>query len=90
MESAIIGLSVIIIAWILQLIYSWNGKREIKKRFLVMYSLGVCLLIIDSYINDATLTGIFNLASLVVALLVLIRISASPSVKKISPKKRKR
>jgi membrane-bound ClpP family serine protease len=85
METAIIGLSVIILGWIIQLVYSWKGKKEIQRNFLILYSLGVALLIIDCYLNDLKWTGIFNTVSLMVALIVLIKIS---SVSKEVTKKR--
>lgn len=86
MESSIIGLTVIIIAWILQLIYSWKGKDSLSKNFLVIYAIGTALLIIDCYLNSLKWTGIFNTIILMFSLIVLIKVSA----KKSEAKKRKR
>lgn len=94
-SSALIGLGVIIIAWIIQLAYSWKGNSQIKKRFLIIYAIGVALLIIDSYVNDSYLTdvAVFNLISLILAMIVLIRIGSKKSgtsTKSRSVKKRRR
>lgn len=90
MESAIIGLGVIGLAWILQLVYSWRGKKEIQNKFLIIYSIGTALLIIDCYLNDLRWTGIFNTIVLMLSLIILIRVSSKNDekvVKKISRKR---
>jgi hypothetical protein len=91
-ESAVLGLSVLTLGWIIQLIYSWNGKTEIKKRFLILYGLGVALLVIDSYINELMYTMTVDFICLVVVMLVLIRISprkARPARAKSRVKRRR-
>jgi len=75
MESAMIGLGVIAIAWILQLVYSWRGKKDIQTKFLIIYAIGTALLIIDCYLNDFRWTGIFNTIVLMLSLILLIKIS---------------
>lgn len=81
-QSSLIGLSLIIISWILLLIYMGNGI--LRKRFLIMYALGTAFLIIDSLIYDNILVGIFNLIILGLACSVLIKLG-----KKIKPVKNK-
>jgi len=76
MESAMIGLGVIAIAWILQLVYSWKGKKDIQSKFLIVYAIGTALLIIDCYLNDFRWTGIFNTIVLMLSLILLIRIGS--------------
>ena len=76
MESAILGLAVIIIAWIFQLVYSWKGKKEIQSKFLTIYAIGSALLIIDCYLNELKWTGIFNTVILMLSLIVLIKVTA--------------
>ena len=90
MESAIIGLSVIIIGWIIQLMNSWNGDREIKKRFLILYGVGAALLIIDAYINQLTYTAFFNLVVLVLVMATLIRIGSVRSKSYVSRSAKKK
>jgi hypothetical protein len=89
-ENAVFGLSVLTLGWIIQLIYSWSGRTEIKKRFLILYGLGVALLVIDSYIVGTMYTMTVNFITLVVVMLLLIRISpkkSSPA--KTKPKRRR-
>lgn len=74
-ESAVLGLSILTLGWIIQLIYSWNGGTEIKKRFLVLYGLGTALLVIDSYVTGMMYTMTVNFICLVVVMLVLMRVS---------------
>lgn len=81
MESAMIGLGVISIAWILQLVYSWRGKKDIQTKFLIIYAIGTSLLIIDCYLNDLRWTGIFNTIVLMLSLILLIRISSKKDEK---------
>ncbi|MFA5259446.1 MAG: hypothetical protein WC979_08465 [Candidatus Pacearchaeota archaeon] len=74
-ESAVLGFSILTLGWIIQLIYSWNGKTEIKKRFLILYGLGIALLVIDSYITEMMYTMTVNFICLVVVMLLLIRLN---------------
>ncbi|MBS3078533.1 hypothetical protein J4218_00250 [Candidatus Pacearchaeota archaeon] len=89
MESAIIGLGVIAIAFILQLVYSWKGKKDIQPKFLIVYAIGTALLIIDCYLNDLRWTGIFNTIVLMISLILLIRISAKGQEKFIKKIRRR-
>ena len=91
-ESAVLGLSVLTLGWIIQLIYSWNGKTEIKKRFLISYGLGTALLVIDSYISEMMYTMTVNFICLVVVMLVLMRVSPrkATAVRSRSKVKRRR
>ncbi len=75
-DSALIGLGVIIIAWIIQLAYSWKGNREIRKSFLILYGIGTALLIIDSYLIDKSDVAVFNLIILLLTMCILIMIGA--------------
>ena len=74
-----IGLILIIIGWIMQIIYSWNGKRELRKRTLTFYNLGVAVLIINSVFIVGTIDSIvvLNFVTLVLASILLMRVSKS-------------
>jgi hypothetical protein len=89
-QSSLLGLAIIIVAWILLLIYSKNGK--LRYRFLIMYSIGTALLVIDSLINSDILVAIFNLIILGLACAVSIKISKAKKedIKPIRKKSRKR
>ncbi len=72
-----IGLALIIIGWLLQLMHSWKGRRELRKMTLIFYNLGVAVIII----NSIFVVGIFdavaylNVIALVITSILLIRIS---------------
>ena len=74
-----IGLILIIIAWILQLIYSWNGKREIRKRTLIFYNLGVAIIVLNSFffLKVIDMIAVLNLIALIMGSLLLIKIGKS-------------
>ena len=67
-----IGLSIITIAWVLQLIVSLKNKKRLSLRFVILYSLGVLLLTFDGFNAGMTTLTIINLLSLLVSLSVLI------------------
>ncbi|MDP2926361.1 MAG: hypothetical protein Q8N99_08340 [Nanoarchaeota archaeon] len=69
-----IGLLIITLAWLLQLFFSLK-ERKIRKRFLVLYSLGTTLLIIDSWSLGLIDAWVLNLVILAIVLLMLIIIS---------------
>ncbi|MFA5856796.1 MAG: hypothetical protein WC867_05530 [Candidatus Pacearchaeota archaeon] len=90
MESQIIGIMIIIVGWILQLIHSWNGTKEIKKRFLILYAVGSAIVIILTSKENLKSVAFFNMIAMILSCLVLIRISSSSTIKKtVSKKKRK-
>ncbi len=66
-----IGLSFIIIGWGIQFL---SKGKDIKKGFLLSYSLGALLLVIDGFLGNLTILAVFNLLSFVVALGVLWKI----------------
>jgi len=91
-ETALLGLGLVVIAWIIQLVYSWKGSKEIKNRFLVIYAVGIALLVIDGYRTGMKSVAIFNLISLVIAMIIFIRVSSKKGSRttKTSPAKRKK
>lgn len=74
-----IGLILISIGWLLQIMHSWNGRREIRKRTLIFYNLGVAVLIINSVFVVKALDSIavLNFVTLVLASILLMRVSKS-------------
>jgi hypothetical protein len=76
-----VGLIVICIGWLLQIIHSWNGRREIRKRTLIFYNLGVAILIINYVFviktTDAFITAFFCFIVLILSSLLLMRVSKS-------------
>lgn len=89
MQSALIGLSVIILAWLYQLFASWKGRKSLNKAFVIIYGIGSALLVIDGYINDVLDVAIFNLVILVLAMIVLIFIGKDNTQKTVVKKKKR-
>ena len=69
---SIIGLSIIVISWIIQF-FQMNKRREISKAFLVMYSLGVLFLVVDAIKLKQLDFAVINTLSMIVAIAVLIK-----------------
>lgn len=69
-KLALIGLSVIIVSWILE--FFFMGKRKkISPVFIGVYIIGVGILVYDGFTSEAIDLGIANLLSLVAAAIVL-------------------
>ena len=66
----IIGLGLILLAWLYQAYYASKGNLKIKAFFLMAYSLGVLLLVIDGFRLAAYVDAWFNLALLPLVLLI--------------------
>lgn len=86
--QTIVGLGIIIIGLILQLGYSWNGKREIRKRFLILFALGTAWLVVDSFRNSLYWNAAAYVITLGLVLGILIAIGNWKN-KNISKKKKR-
>jgi hypothetical protein len=64
------GLSLIILAWVLQFGKMLVSKKEVWPAFVVIYALGVILLVVDGFLSGLTTLAILNLVSFVAALAV--------------------
>jgi hypothetical protein len=73
MNLVIIGLSIIAIAWLIQIFYLWKGKKEIKPMFVIVYMLGVLVLLVNEYQSNSP-TIYYELSTLVLSGIVLIMI----------------
>jgi hypothetical protein len=69
-----IGLSIIIVAWLFQLIVSLRKKNKLSFSFVILYSVGVLLLVIGAFNSGMTTLATINLVSLLASLSVLITI----------------
>ncbi len=69
-----LGLILVIIGWAVQL-YSRKSK-EIQPAFLLLYSVGVGVLILDGYLSDALGIAGLNAVALLLALLVFYKIKS--------------
>jgi hypothetical protein len=70
-----IGLSIIIIAWLFQLIVSLKKKNKLSFSFVILYSLGVLLLVVGAFSSGMATLATINLISLLASLSVLITIT---------------
>ncbi|MBU1046508.1 hypothetical protein KKH36_01865 [Patescibacteria group bacterium] len=67
-----IGLSIIVIAWIFQLIVSLRKPHTLSTGFIAIYSIGVIFLVIDSFNAGMNTLGNINAISLIASLSALI------------------
>jgi len=69
---AVIGLSFIFIAWLIQF-FSMNKRREISKLFILTYVFGVVFLVYQGYRSGDIYGTIINVLCIIAAVCVLIR-----------------
>jgi hypothetical protein len=46
-----IGMLIIIVSWLIQLNYSWKGRKELQPAFLILQGIGIFLLVLGSFAN---------------------------------------
>ncbi len=71
---ALAGLVLIACGWLLQLAGAFKGKKEVNRGFVAVYCLGAALLAWDGFSKGMSDTAFLNLASLAVALAVLLKL----------------
>jgi CDP-diglyceride synthetase len=71
---ALIGLSLIIIAWVLQLLATMKGSKNIQPSFILFYLIGVVFLVIDGFMAGLNDNAFLNLISVLVSLAVFVRL----------------
>ena len=69
-----IGLVVIALAWLIQLVYAFLGKIDIRPEFIICYMIGVGMIVL-SYIKEGTWNSLsyFELGTFIAAFLVLMK-----------------
>jgi hypothetical protein len=70
-----LGLVAIAVGWLVQFLSTSHKDREFQPLFLVFYALGTGILAWISYQSGSPLTAILNLASFVLPIAILMRIS---------------
>jgi len=70
----IIGLTLIAVAWIIQLVSTTNENHKMHLLFAGLYTIGVLLLVIDGYLTGATTIASLNLISLVGSAFVFLKL----------------
>lgn len=76
MNLAFSGLVLIAAAWIIQLIFSIKGKREIQPLFIVCYMMGVACMVISDYLETNVLSY-FEALTFIAAGIVLVKTLSS-------------
>lgn len=72
-SPALIGLSIISLAWIIQF-FTMNKTKKISPIFVGLYSLGVAMLVYEGFKVTLNAMAVANLISFVVSILVLIKV----------------
>jgi len=70
---SITGLSVIIIAWIVQF-FQIKKSKKISPLFIIIYALGVAVLVYDGFSSGMRNLAFANLISLAVSIFVLVKV----------------
>ncbi len=74
----IAGLILVTIAWIIQFYKTVIGKdKNINPYFLVLYFIGVFCLVVGNFLASDIISGILNLISAILPLIILITINRS-------------
>ncbi len=71
-DWASIALIIIALAWLVQLILSWNSKK-IQPVFIALYMLGVLILVASGYLASASVSP-YEIFTFIAAFIVLIRV----------------
>lgn len=71
---ATIGLSLITLAWLVQLYFSYKKPLQITKSFIILYMLGVAFLVANGAITNSLSSSWSELLTFVAAGLVLVKI----------------
>lgn len=67
-----IGLSVIILAWVVQLFVSAKHGEHLSPAFIMIYAIGVLMLVIDAFTSNMPTIGTYNLIAFLAAIAVLV------------------
>ena len=73
MDLATIGLLLIMVAWFIQLAFSWKGNRAIHPAFIICYMIGVVAMVTADYLETSVLSY-FEFLTLFASGVLLIRL----------------
>lgn len=68
-----LGMLLIIGSWLLQLNYSWKGRKELQPGFLILQAVGIFLLVLSSFAAGEVLIWFLNLLSCAGAIAVYLK-----------------
>ncbi len=70
MSAMLWGLVLLVLAWLIQFFAALKNKKQIQPSFLVLYSLGSLLLVVEEFAAGLTTEGLLYIAVLFLVLLV--------------------
>jgi len=70
MSAMLWGLVLVVLAWLVQFFAALKNKKHIQPTFLVLYSLGTLLLVVEEFGGGLQLEGLLYVAVLFLVLLV--------------------
>ena len=70
MDLTIVGLGIIVVAWLVQFVYMIIKKNKVNPFFVLIYIIGVAVLTYNGFAVNMTWVGILELASLIASGLV--------------------
>jgi len=68
------GLTVIVISWLLQYLSITPKKQDFNPLFLMFYAIGTAVLAWISYISGSPLTALLNLGAFILPIAILLKI----------------
>jgi hypothetical protein len=66
-----LGLIIILIAWLIQALYTNSKTKKLNPLFVIFYAIGSLLLVVSAYNHDMFTPAILNLSCFVAAIIVL-------------------
>ena len=61
MTLSLTGLLVILVAWLLQLYFIWQGSKELSTNFIILYAVGALLISWGDFSIGQSASGLLNL-----------------------------
>jgi hypothetical protein len=88
--GSLLGLLIIALAFVLQLVSSWEGDRTLRKRFLITYAIGVAIMIINGFLTGNNMIAIFEVIIFILVGILVSKEGMHDKDKKKSATKKKR
>jgi hypothetical protein len=79
-----VGLLIIILAWTVQFVHTFQGDHKLSKAFVFCYCLGVLILVLDGYLLGAQKIANLNLLSLILSVSVFLCLLGTKSQNPLS------
>lgn len=70
MSAVLWGLVLVLLAWLVQFFAALKNKKNIQPSFLILYSLGTLLFVVEEFGGGLTIEGLLYVGALFLTLLV--------------------